>query len=95
MRLKTQIVYDEKDILKLHHMSLKECVDILRDIAFGILPTGFIVLDDTEETNGTEYSQDQYDATKYHAAMAMAIELLSQEAARKEEKKIEALDKCL
>ena len=79
MRLKTQIVYDEKDILKLNHMSLRECVDALNDIAFGVLPTNFVVLDDEDEDEGAEYSQDEYDATRYHAAIKMSIDRLSAE----------------
>lgn len=79
MRLKTQVLYDEEDIKKLHHMTLKECIDALDDIAFGILPTNFIVLDDEDEDRGIEYSQNEYNATRYHAAIKMAIEHLSQE----------------
>ena len=83
MRLETQVLYDKKDILKLQCMSLRECIDALNDIAFGLLPTNFVVLDDAEKAEGAEYLQDEYDATRYHAATKMAIDYLSSEAERR------------
>ena len=84
MRLKTQVIYDEKDIKKLNHITLKECINALEDIALGILPTNYIILDDEDEYKGTEYSQDEYNATRYHAAINMAIDYLSSEVKKEE-----------
>ena len=96
MREYTVREYDAADIELLEEMSDTEIIETLEGIKRGWLPQNYIVA----PTPGKTYSEDEYDATRWHAAMRFAIKKLenpvstSKPIAYKVEKKRVPTDCC-
>lgn len=69
MREQTIRIYDAEDIEKLHSMSNEEITNALELIKRGWLPQSYVI----HGTEGEEYSEDTYDASKLHIALNKAI----------------------
>lgn len=74
MREYTVREYDATDIELLENMSKEEVVSVLEGIKRGWLPQNYIC----GTFEGKTYSEDEYNATKLHAAMRLAIKELSE-----------------
>lgn len=64
--------YDAMDIELLEEMSKEDVVSVLERIKRGWLPQNYIC----GTSEGKTYSEDEYDSTKLHAAMRLAIKEL-------------------
>jgi len=74
MREYTVREYDAADLDALENMSNEDIVTTLEGIKRGWLPQNYIVA----PTPGKTYSEDEYDATRWHAAMRLAIKKLQE-----------------
>lgn len=69
MREQTIRIYDKEDIENLHSMSNEEIANTLGLIKRGWLPQSYVI----HGSEGEEYSEDTYDASKLHIALNKAI----------------------
>lgn len=72
--------YTNEDIMALDNIPLSDVLEILKKIKRGYLPTNYTFLDENPDRT---ISEDEYEATKLHCAINIAIDLVKQEMSRK------------